>query len=384
MIRTRKLLSIFFGALLTIGLCCSCSPSGYATKTQTVFSSGLVFSASVMGGKSQASIDEMLAFLDEADVSLNMNRTDSLISKFNGLKAGEKLKADKHLFTVAKAALELYRKTDGAFNPALNSLSEAWNVDANGINRYAYGDAKPESLPEPSELNKLASRSVGDGYECLEENGEYYLLKSADGLELDFGGIAKGYCVDVCRDIALNCGVTSALIKISGNVMLIGDYFDGKSDRAWGIGVINPRKKDENSARYVCGFCRNGDVSVVTSGDYERCYDYSYDGGETVKICHIIDGSTKMPLGVRYDEESGRYKNARSYVISATVMGEKSMIADAYSTAVCVLGLEKGAKLLADNGYDGIIFTSDGKYKIVGDVELSEKETLYINEYEAA
>ena len=381
----RKLFAIVISALCA-GLCVSCSGGAYVTETQTVFSSGLVFSVSLKGGNERAAIDEMLDFLSEVDKSVNINRSDSLLSGFNALSEGQRREVDYHAYKLAEAAQEIYYETDGAFNAALSGVSAAWGVDIAGINRYVYGNGsvtQPPSLPGKEQLSELMGFTDMSGYSCYTSGGKYYLEKQLTELKLDLGGIAKGYCADKCREIALKNNVESALIEISGNVMLVGDFFDGKAYRPWGVGVINPRSVDITSPQYVCGFYRSGDATVVTSGDYERCYNYYYDGGAGVKICHIIDGARLMPVGVEYDEAAGRYKNSDSYVISATVIGENSMLADAYATAVCVMGAERGAEFLKAKGCDGIIFTSDKKYVAVGDVDFTDTETLYLTEYES-
>lgn len=200
-----------------------------------------------------------------------------------------------------------------------------------------------------------------------------------DSLTLDFGGIAKGYCVDKLKRIATENGVKSGIISISGNLYLIGKNESGDTSKKWGVGVNNPRRTATEPDQYVCGFYES-DASVVTSGDYERCYDYLVTADQKIKICHIIDGRTLMPIGVKRNAD-GTYVQSSDYVISATVIGESSLVCDAYATAVCVLGIDDGAKLLRDNGYEGIIFTADKKYLVVGETEMADSITLYKTAY---
>ena len=373
----RKRLIALFIATAAMFACVSCG-NGYVTETRTVFSSGIVFSVSLYGGDEKAAISDMLAVADELDASVNPNRTDSLLSAFNASAVGETIEVDRHAYYLAVKSREIYLKTDGAFDPSLSAVSRLWKVDADGIGKYAYGGAEKEALPDITEVNALAGKSGMDGFVAEERDGKYYVTKTKDGITLDFGGVAKGYLADECRQICLNRGVTSALIKISGNIYLVGDYRDGKSDKPWGVGVINPRGGDGKSA-YVCGFYESGDVSVVTSGDYERCYDYN-DGGETLKVCHIVDGTTAMPIGIAYDEAAGKYVQT-SHVVSATIVGESSMLCDAYATAACVSGIEKAAEYLKAEGYRALMFTSDGKFMKVGEFDFSSSETLYKTEY---
>ena len=174
------------------------------TETQTVFSSGLVFSVSLKGGNERAAIDEMLDFLSEVDKSVNIHRSDSLLSGFNALSEGQRIEVDYHAYKLAEAAQEIYYETDGAFNAALSGVSAAWGVDIAGINRYVYGNGsvtQPPSLPGKEQLSELMGFTDMSGYSCYTSGGKYYLEKQLTELKLDLGGIAKGYCADKCREM---------------------------------------------------------------------------------------------------------------------------------------------------------------------------------------
>ena len=377
---TGKRIAIIIVAVLTVFAQFGCAKKEYSTLTRTVFSSGIVFSASVCGGESEKALEKMSAVIDEIGASVNAEDENSYVSRFNQAGANENVEVDEHTYFLAVEAKRLYEQTEGAFNVALSPLSSAWGVDVKGINAYAYTGSQPSELPSLAEIETLKESANLSLLTAKEEDGKYYLTKSNPSLTLDLGGIAKGYCTDVCRDVAKEYKVTSALIQLSGNLFLIGENENSKTEqKKWGVGVNNPRA--ENSDRYVCGFY-DGDCGIATSGDYERFYSYGYESGRKVKVCHIIDGSSGMPVGVEYDEQNGEYKNASEYVISATVKGESSMLCDVYATAVCVLGLEKGRALLKSVGYEAIIFTSNKKCSIVGEFELDESVNLYKTEYQ--
>lgn len=376
----RTAILIMTTMLAFASVCCS-GKKEYKSLTRAVFSSGMLFTASVCGDNAQNALDEMSELLDAVGASVSVKDENSCIARFNAAGDNEKIEVDRYAYYLACEAKRIYEQTDGAFNIALGVLSVAWNVDIDGINAYGYGSAQPNALPEKTELETLANGCKLDALECSEENGKYYLKKTEPSLTLDLGGIAKGYCTDACRDIAIKNGAESALINLSGNIALVGKRLTEETTKDWGVGVNNPRIEN-SSERYVCGFY-DADCSIATSGDYERRYFYDYGDGERVRICHIINGKTLLPVGVEYDETTRRYKSSASYVISATVRGESAMLCDAYATAVCVLGLENGIRLLNEVGYDGIVFTSDGKYAVVGEFELDESTTLYKTEYSA-
>ncbi len=369
----KKILSF----LLVVAVAVSslgCSNKYYKSES-VVFSGSMVFSASLSGGKEKKAADEMKDFLSAMDGIFNANIAASEISRFNKSKAGEETEVSSHLYAVAKEAKRVYELTGGAFNPALSSISKAWGVDKDGIVKYCYGGEQMAALPDYEELKQLEPDTKLELLSLSESNGKYYMSKASDDLKLDFGGIAKGYCVDELKQIAKNNGVKSGIVSISGNLMLIGANADKKP---WSVGVVNPRP-ETNEGQYVCGFYEK-DVSVVTSGDYERYHTFG-DDENTLKICHIIDGKTLLPVGVERTGNEIGYKNSARFVISATVIGESSMLCDALATALCVMEPTKGVEFLLSTGYKGVIFTSDGYYAVVGEVEMAESVTLYKTAY---
>ena len=373
----RKILTfllIVITAFMTLG----CNGDGEYYKSESVvFSGSMVFSAQLRGGNEKQAIHEMESFLIAMDGIFNANIASSEISRFNESEVGVEVEVSTHLYDVANEAKRIYELTDGAFNPALSSISKAWGVDKDGIAKYCYGGEKMSALPTYYNLTAHRNDTDLSLLTLSAHDGKLYMSKGSSGFRLDLGGIAKGYCADQLKKIAVRNGVKSGILSISGNLMLIGQNVDGNK---WSVGVNNPRP-EKHDAQYVCGF-REEDKSVVTSGDYER-YHYFGSGENTLKICHIIDGRTLLPVGVEVADDG--YKNSQSYVISATVIGESSLACDAYATALCVMSpLDSVGFLtsLATEGYKGVIFTSDGKYAVVGEMEMAESVTLYKTAYE--
>lgn len=376
--RLGRIATIITALLLALAPVGCLEQKEYESLTRTVFSSGIVFSASVRGGDAKAALNEMSALLDEVGASVNASDESSYVARFNASGANERVEVDHHTYFLASEAKRLYEQTDGAFNVALGKLSTAWHVDVNGINAYGYSSAQPESLPEYATLTALSQSTDLSSLFATQEDGKYYLTKTIASLTLDLGGIAKGYCTDACRAVAVKHGAESALINLSGNIALIGKNLSSGGN--WGIGVNNPRT-EVSPDRYVCGFY-DADCGIATSGDYERRYFYDYGDGEKLRVCHIVSGKTLCPVGVKYDASTGKYESERGYVISATVRGESAMLCDVYATAVCVLGLDRGREFLNSVGYSGILFTSDEKCAVVGEFALDENTTLYRTGYE--
>ena len=152
---------------------------------------------------------------------------------------------------------------------------------------------------------------------------------------IDLGGIAKGYIADqaaaMCRG---HC--TAAVLNLGGNVYTVGQKPDGSR---FGVGIRDPF----GDAADTCCAVYTGDLSVVTSGIYERWFER--DG---VRYHHILDPKTGM--------------SAKSDLASATVLCGSSMTADAVATACIVLGSEGALQLLERLSLDGLLITRNGEY----------------------
>lgn len=354
------------GLAFIFSFVCLCACGGtYFSKSDVVFA-GIMLDVKLSGGNPQRAYEEMTLLAREINAAVSLNEPNSVLTAFGEADAGEKIQVTKRVFDLVDLAKSAYELTEGAFNPCLPDISEAWGVDNDGIRT----GGPPESFPTETELEALRQSSNPDLVETIERNGVYYIRKLANGVKLDLGGIAKGYLADEFKAIAERYNVRSGCISLSGNVILIGQYSGDRTPRDWGVGVIDPREKNA----YVCGFYTHGGVSAVTSGDYERCYF-----SDEVRFCHVIDPFALMPVGVTRSD--GRLAQKTDYVISATVVGESSATCDALSTAAMVLGAEKGAELIERNGCKGLIFTADKKMKTVGEFDFAASQTKY-TEYE--
>lgn len=356
---------------------------GYEEHGETVFGA-ISFQTSIYGGSEKKAIAQMSAFLHELDESISLTREDSELSAFNRSAPGDKTEVSVYCYELALEAKRMYEETDGAFNVALAPLSRLWQVDAEGIAKYdPIFLIMPDSLPEIIAVKDTLAKCDLTALETEEKDGKYYLSKRVSGLELDLGGIAKGYAADKCMEIAKKCKAKSAYINISGNLWLLGKFFntDGGHYQNWQVNVSAPRPRVSLGREPVCAFMTDGDVSVVTSGDYERFYYYTYAQNPTlddvIAVTHIISPFTGLPIGLSYDEETGQYYNdfTADYVTSATVVGTSSLTADSYATAVCVMGFEKGVAFLEKSGLGGIVFT-ENRYALTGGIEFAEIEGI--------
>ena len=155
---------------------------------------------------------------------------------------------------------------------------------------------------------------------------------------LDLGGVAKGYAGQRVREVLRANGVASAVIDLGGDVALLGNKADGSQ---WRVAI-----KDPADGGFLGVLETDGDSYVATSGVYERYFE---ENG--VRYHHILDPRTLRP--------------AESALVSATVICENGVWADALATAVCVLGADDALALrrsLADSTpFDMILITDDGR-----------------------
>jgi len=200
----------------------------------------------------------------------------------------------------------------------------------------------------PTDEQRLAALPlVDDGKLILGENNTVTLPA---GMEIDLGGIAKGYIADRLAEMVRG-RATGGTLNFGGNVYAVGQKPDGSAFR---VGVKNPWDPATQSA-----IISVRDKTIVTSGTYERFF--VKDG---VTYHHILDPKTGM--------------SAQSDLISATIVGDSSMDADAFATACIVLGKEKALAMLAENGLDGLLIDTTGQ--IVTTQGLAEKYPLTVSQ----
>lgn len=219
-------------------------------------------------------------------------------------------------------AKEMAEQTDGAFDPTIYPLVDAW-----GFLTHQY------RIPSNDEIASLLSRT-GSEKILLEENDVSLL----DGAQVDLGGIAKGVAGDSFASIMRENGITSAIINLGGNVQLVGARPDGEP---WRIGIRNP------FGTGILGFAAVQNCAVITSGSYER----NFLGGDGLVYHHIIDPETGYP--------------AENGLISVTIITEEGSLADALSTGLFVMGTEKAITFWRERGgFETILVTEENSVLI--------------------
>jgi thiamine biosynthesis lipoprotein len=246
------------------------------------------------------------ATLDEINRLMSTYQSDSELMRFNAHTAAAGFQVSDNTAEVFRAALQISEETNGAFDITVGPI----------VNAYGFGpDAKPESQPSDELLAMLSKRI---GYKMVHLDGNTLTKDRAD-IYCDLSAIAKGYGVDVIARALREKGIDNYMIEIGGEVRTRGTKPDGEP---WRIGIQRP----DDSARMVLSVIELRGKSMATSGDYRNFY--VVDGK---RVSHTIDPRTGRPI--------------THNLASVTVVDDKCMFADAWATALMVLGPDEGYDL---------------------------------------
>jgi thiamine biosynthesis lipoprotein len=258
-----------------------------------------------------------LAFkeIDRIEDIMSLYREDSQISRLN--RTGQLQDPAPELLEVLTHARALSARTDGAFDITVQPLWKLYSAHA-----------ETGSQPEETEIQAVLAKV---GWRRMEISPEQITLLG-EGTEITLNGIAQGYVADAVGRVLQAHGVHQALID-TGEIEALGSR--GGKD-AWSIGIKHPRKQGE-----FLGVADLQDRCLATSGDYETSFSADYSSH------HLLDPrSGRSPLELS----------------SVSVAARTAQQADALSTAVFLLGLEEGRKLIeATPGADALFVTKDGR-----------------------
>lgn len=221
-------------------------------------------------------------------------------------------------------------ETNIAFGPVLRVWSSYRDI--------AEADPSEASIPTKEELEE-ANRYIDIDKIIVDEENKTVFLED-ENMYLDVGAVAKGYATELVAREVEAMGLTSALISVGGNIRGIGKPEDNIRGK-WGVGLQNPDKNIIDRGNVLETVFVN-DMSIVSSGDYERYYYYGDQ-----RIHHIIDPKTLMP---------GNFHRA------VTIITEDSGLADFLSTSIFLLNYEEGREL-ADSldGVEVLWVTKEGE-----------------------
>ena len=248
---------------------------------------------------------------------------DSELSSFNASPAGKIVELSSPLMEVLRRAMEISARSDGAFDVTCRPVLQLWKQAG-----------KAGRLPDETALRDALQR-VGYTKIKLRETGAE---KQTEGVSVDLGGIAKGYGIDRALEAIRDSGCEGGLVDVGGDIRCFGR---SRSGRKWRIGIRNPFDPRSEKMLAVAAL---DDGAVCTSGNYFRFTEI--DGR---RYSHIVDPRTGRPVDA---------------APSVTVVAPTAITADAWATALSVLGADGLARLEKEEGVEAMM--------IVGGAENAE------------
>jgi len=255
---------------------------------------------------------EVEARLKEVNRQMSHYQPDSELSQFNRAPANTPFKVSPEFARVVRFSLEMYRRSQGAFDITLAPV----------INLWGFGEKTDQRAVPPEAELKAAIRKTGCRYLSVTAQDE--LVKDIPDLTINLSAVAKGFGVDEMAGVLRRRGLTNIYISIAGEVMVCGQNSRGTK---WQVGVAAPVEHwNEDSPMAAVASLSNQAIS--TSGDYQKFFTDS----QGRRLSHIIDPKTGWPV--------------QHNVGGVSVVAPDSMTADALGTTLFVLGAEEGLKFI--------------------------------------
>lgn len=317
----RKLLAISAALLFLVLSSCNSNKLSIYKKTKALMDTFVSITVvSDSKDKAESSIDNAFSAIEHFGDLINFFSDRSELSSIN-INAGLKeVKVSPETLDVIEKAIYVSEKSGGAFDATAGPLIKLWNFHK----KVKPSDAEiRKNLPLVNYRNIVINR----------DRSTVFLRKK--GMLLDLGGIAKGYAADLAVEVLRKGSINSGIVAIAGDIRAFGLKPDGKP---WNIGIKNPRQNNESDE--IIAKIKLNDKAISTSGDYERFF--LQDGK---RFHHLLDPKTGYPA----DQCRG-----------VSIITDKGVFADAFSTAVFILGTESGLKLVRETGMDAIVIDSNG------------------------
>ncbi len=252
-------------------------------------------------------IDSLLLRVNK---SINNYDTASEVSRFNRHATGLAFELP-YLYPPLKKAQEVFAISKGAFDPTVMPLVNVWG----------FGPGK-QINPTQQQIDSIMPFI---GFEKIKLS-EDSVQKLDPRVQLDFGGIGQGYGADVITDFLKAKGIQHMLVELGGEGMAIGKNL--KTNKPWEIGILDPNSTREE--QFFKAYIALTDRSFTTSGNY---FNYHIVDGR--KFSHSINPVTGYP--------------AQQPILSASVFAGDCTTADAWGTALMVMGHEKAIALLKEH-----------------------------------
>jgi thiamine biosynthesis lipoprotein len=261
--------------------------------------------------------------VDDVEREMSAWRPDSDLERLNRTPVGVWTNVPRKLMQVLETALLVGELSNGAFDIGVGDLVKAWGLGAGS------------RAPDADGIASLCGRVWSPPPKSLQLDPVALRARRLAPLRLDLSGIAKGFGVDELARVMSAAGLSSWLVGIDGEMRAAGSKPEGNP---WAVGHERPHR----DTRSLMGVIELDDSAVATSGDYRHVVEI--DGR---RHAHTIDPRRAAPLA--------------NDLASVTVLAPTAMAADAWATALLVLGAEAGADLAHRVGLNAIFVTREGE-----------------------
>lgn len=286
---------------------------------------GTLINLTVATPAGEKELDAAYDLIKNYEDKLTVNRDQSEVMSINHLAGIKPVAVPTDTYELIKRAVLVSRQHLG-FNVAIGPLVKLWKIGFKGANKPSDADIKERlRIIDPERIK-------------LDDKKQTVFLEEK-GMEIDLGGIAKGYIADKIKTLWLSMNVETGIIDLGGNVLLLGPSVH--EDKMWNIGVQNPVEKRDVSL----GVLHTTAKSIGTSGIYER--KLVIDGHE---YHHMFDSKTGYPI--------------KNNLASVTIVSDKSIDGEIWSTVGFYQGIEKGLALIESQpGVEAIFITKNLEYQ---------------------
>lgn len=306
-------------------LLCSCGNSAPNPADVQFTAMDTFMHLTAYGDNAQAALARAQQTVMELEKSLSVTDPGSEVFAANNAN-GQPVSVHSATAELVRFSLSMSHRTGGAMDPTVYPLVRAWGFTT-----------RQHRVPSQAELDRLLPL-VGAEQVVLTED----TLTLSPGAMLDFGGVAKGWAGDRLAEALKQAGISSAILRLGGNIQTIGTKPDGSD---WVVGIQDPDSENMLTRLSV------RDCAVVTSGGYQRSFT---ENGQT--YWHILDPSTGYP--------------ARTGLTSVTVVAPSGALCDALSTALFVMGPDKAAEHWREHrDFDAVLVREDGSVIITAGLE---------------
>lgn len=250
-------------------------------------------SIEIQGKEGEKALEACWKKLEDLSIKFDRFNSESEIYKINS-NSGNWVKISNDTLDLLKKAIHFAKVSEGLFDPTIAPIMKIWGF-------YDKNYKIPNIKEIKDNLKKVDYKKINI------EDSKVYIGK---GMELDFGGIAKGYILDKLFEVLRDYKIERAILNLGGQIGVYGKPLEGNS---WKIKIRHPRDLDN----YI-GIVYIGEGSIATSGDYER-----YFVKDDKRYCHIMDPRTGYPA---------------SEIMSVSVIAKSATEADAMSKVFFILG----------------------------------------------